>query len=298
MSQFNIQAIKFNNVFYGGTRGTFYDIARNVLSLGDTGQVHETLHTAIQAKPLAEWTAHAGKSWIDILTDSTDIYAKKLDGTNGLILYGAKADSAMPGYASGTVHASQSCLNGVIYLAGIRWSLGQHMEFMFKAYLRSVAGSGGTDPVTESVAVALPTQVVSAEAFTLSALVLNGAAVKGVKSLELAIDPRFEHEHDTGLPFPVDVIGGGTNGPVQIRLEAEITDRQLATEGTGSVSFVATSLAQGGFLGGNTITGTLNSAWSLRSGPEGGEGGASQTRKLTCRPRWNGSTKPLTLVTA
>jgi hypothetical protein len=297
MAQFGIQAYKFNNVFYGGAKGQQYEDGTAFLSDGDTGQVHETLHAIMQRKPMADFTTRAGKTIIAALNDSTDVIAKKFDGANGLKLYGAKGDTQLPGYAGASVHVSRSCLNGVLFLAGIRWSLGDAAEFALRAMMRGVAGTGATNPVVENLADALPTQVVSAEAFVLTSLIGNGNAAKGVRSFGLSIDPKLQHEHDTGLPYPIDVIGAGVNGPAEIRMEFECTDLGTQFDGTGAVSAVFTSLAQGGTLGANTITITLANPLSVKDS-EGGEHTSPFTRKMTVRPRWDGITKPLTVALA
>jgi hypothetical protein len=189
---------------------------------------------------------------------------------------------------------SKTALNGVVVMESVKWSLGQAAEMSCRGLFTSTNGT--TDPVTTATNNALPTQSVNTEAFTLSALTLNGSAVDSCESVELTVDHKFDQDFSTGLPYPLDVNGAGAKGRASIRLVADIRD-VAATEGTGSVSLVFTNLANGGTLGANTVTFTLNGPWALEDSISGGNS-AAMSKRITVRPSLAGATKPLTWAVA
>ncbi len=292
MTVFGIQAVKLNGTAYAGVRGTQFDRARQVYSDGSDGTVHETHHAVIQAKPTAEFTSVAMKTLLTALgtSGSTEFPLVALNGSTGAVMYGAKAASNAPGYSASAVHVSKTGLNGVVVMESVRWSLGQPAEMGCRILFKSTDGT--TDPIT----TALPTQSTNTEAFSLTALTLNGSTVDTVASCEITVDHKFEQSFSTGLPYPLDVFGAGPNGRASIRLTAEIMDL-AASEGSGAVSAVFTSLANGGTLGANTVTFTFNGAWTLEESISGGNGGPMAHRMIV-RPYYNGSTKPLTWAVA
>ncbi len=117
-----------------------------------------------------------------------------------------------------------------------------------------------------------------------------------MESVELTVDHKLDCDYSTGLPYPLDVNGAGARGRASIRLSADIRDVGL-TEGTGAVSLVFTNLANGGTLGANTVTFTLNGPWSLEDNITGGNG-SPMTKRITVRPSLAGVTKPLTWAVA
>jgi hypothetical protein len=289
---YGIQAVKFNNTFYHGTRGTQFDRAARVLSEGADGTVHETSHIMVRAEPMADLTSLALKTWISALNDSLDLPVKKFDGAAGMILYGAQAEPDLPGYKATAVHQSRQALFGLVHAAGIRWSEGGLAELALRAMFRSSAGFGNVNPLADLNNVALPTQQASTESFVLTALTVGGQVIKRARSVSLTIDPRFVFGFDTGYPYPVEIFGAGPNGRAAMRLEVESTDLDKG-ESTGAVVAVFTSLSQAGVMGAETVTLTLNTAWAVEES-WGGDHQSPLTRRLVGRPRWNGVTRPLT----
>ncbi len=201
-----------------------------------------------------------------------------------------KAASNAPGYSASSVHVTKTGLNGVVVMESVKWGLGQAAEMSLRALFKSTDGT--TDPITTATNVALPTQSTNTEAFTLSAMTLNGSTVDSCESVELTVDHKFDQSFSTGLPYPLDIFGAGPNGRASIRLNADIRDVGFA-EGSGAVSLVFTNLANGGTLGANTVTLTLTGGWALEENITGGNSGA-MTKRMVVRPYYNGSTKPLT----
>ncbi len=292
MTAYAIQAVKVNNTAYAGVVGTQFDRARQFLSEGSDGTVHETHHAVIQAKPVVEFTTVAMKTMLSALGTSgtADFPLVALDGVNGIVMYGAKAAANAPGYNASAVHMTKTALNGVVVMEGVKWSLGSAAQMMLKGFL--ISSNGTTDPVSTATTAALPTQSTNAEAFTLSAVTLNGNALDSVESVELTVDHKFDQDFSTGLPYPIMYKGAGPNGRAAIRLAVDARDVELS-EGTGAVSVVFTNLAQGGTLGANTVTFTFNGPWSLEETIQGGNG-SPMTKRLVTRPYYNGTTKPLT----
>lgn len=296
MTAFGIQGVYVNNTQYVGVRGTQFDRGRQFYSDGSDGTVHETHHAIIQARSQAEFTTVAMKTMIAALGTSgtTEFPLVALDTTNGLVMYGAKAATTAPGYDSSSVHMTKTCLNGVVVMESVKWSLGNPAEMMLRALFMSTSGS--TDPITTGTSAALPTQAHNTEAFTLSALTINGVAQDTCESVEITVDHKFTQDFSTGLPYPIFVSGAGPNGRASIRMTADVRNVS-ATEGTGAVSAVFTNLANGGTLGANTVTFTFNGPWSLEDTITGGNA-SPMTKRLVVRPSYNGSTKPLTWAVA
>jgi len=292
---FAIQECALNNVLYPGMRGQTATRGRKIQSEGLAGTVHETFHTVAQQEAMAELQSLALKSLLGALTSSTDLPLLLLDGTNGMVMYGAKGAQASPGFASGSVHYARTALYGAIWISAIRWSVGNSVEVDLRAMFYDGAGSGATDPLAIT-SVALPTQVIPVEQFALSALTLNGAAVDSVTSLEITFDPKLEYRFSQGNPFPTLIVGAGTKGAMECRLTATVTDLSLA-EGTGSVTVTFSQYAAASpTFAAHTVAFTFNAPWTLENQLSGRSGDA-QTRELVVRPRLSGSTKPVTWAT-
>lgn len=293
MSRFGIQAIQLNGTIFGGVQGAQYDAGSEVDTAGLDGLQYETMHHETAKKPTVDITTRNLKAIIAALNGSTDLPQLTLDGTNGLLLVGGKSAANAPGYASGSVHVSRRMLRGVIYLAGVRWSLGGKAELSLRA-LGKGAGTGIDNPITESL-IALPSQPTPDFGFTLSALTINGSAIAAVNSVDLAIEPNYDFEYLAGNPTPVDISGAGVRKEMSISLRADIGDADIGA-GTGVCSLVFTRYAQGGGYGTDTVTFTLNSRWSQEQS-FGGQSNSPASRNLLVRTRWDGTTKPLTWST-
>ncbi len=294
MSRFGIQQIKLNNVLYPGMKGYQLDRGVEVNSEGSDGTVYETTHHVVRRKPMATLSTLSLKAMIAALADGTDFPVVALDAANGLILYGAKQASNAVGYNSSSVHETRTALRGLVYMAGLRWSLGSPAEMELKALFTS--SDGTTEPITVSSVAALPTAPTPDFGFALSALTINGSAIGAVDSLDISIDPHFDFDYSAGLPEPMAIIGAGSNGKLAITLKAEVGDLDLGA-GTGSVSAVFKRYAIGGGFGTDTVTLTFNTPWSIEE-QVGGENGRPMRKSLLCRTRHNGTTKPLTWATA
>ncbi len=294
MSRFGIQQFKLNGTFYPGAKGFSLDRGVEVNSEGSDGTVYETAHHVTRRKPTCEITTHSLKDIFSAMTDGTDLPVLTLNGSTGLVLIGAKQATTAVGYNSGSVHESRTALNGLIYVAGIRWSLGQPAEAMLKGLFISTDGT--TQAITESSVAALPTAAIPDFGFALFSLTLNGSTITSVDSLEVAIDPHFEHDYSRGLPEPTAIMGAGTNGKLAITLKADVGDLDLGA-GTGSCSLVFKRYALGGGFGTDTLTLTFNAAWSVEESI-GGDNGRPMRKPLLVRTRYAGSTKPLTWAVA
>lgn len=290
MSRFAIQCVELNGTQMPGTVGQQINRGRRIESDGSDGTVHQTLHHIMQTEPMAELSSLALKSWITALTGaSAKVPMVALNGSTGLSMYAAKSAAAAPGYAGGTTHLRRRAANGLVFAEGIRWAQGQYASLNLRALFRSTAG--GTDPFGADTLVALPTQPVPTEKFVLSALVLNALSFPDVTDLEIAIDPKFAHDYDSGLPYPVDIVGAGARGHLEVVLRATVGAIDAA-EGTGSVSAVFTKVAQGATLGAETVTLTLNSPWTIEETRSDTQGQYC-TRQLVARTRFDGTNEVL-----
>lgn len=288
MSRFAIQAIQINGSEFAGCTGTTVDRGLNVTTENSDGVVQETVQFVEQEAASAEITSWAIKSLLAELGTSGVNYFPMiaLDGTNGVLMAGAKAALNAPAFASGSVHLARQGLNGVAYMSNLRWSLKQKAEMTVKALF---VGTG--DGITAAVAantIALPTQVAPTEGWTLSALTINGTAITSVNSIDLAISPKFEYEYSAGLPVPITLSGAGARGPVEIRLTADIGDATLAN-GAGSVSLVFTQYASGGGLAAHTVTITLVGNFAFEN-TVGGQGASPMSKRLTVIPTSSNNT--------
>jgi hypothetical protein len=294
MSRFGIQAFSLNNVQYGGVSGFQFDAGSQVDTGGLDGVQYETMHHETALKPMAEITTRNLKAVIAALNGSTDLPQLTFDGTNGLLLVGGKSASGTPGYASGSVHYARRMLRGLIYMAGVSWSLGGKAEMTLKAIAK---GDGtGTDAPVAKTLVALPTPPTPDFGFTLSALTINGVSIPSPNSVNISIEPNYEQEYLGGLPVPTDITGAGARKEMSITMTVDTGDVDIG-EGTGVCSVVFKRYAQGGGLGTDTVTFTFNSRWSSEQSSGGGTN-SPMSKSLLIRTRWDGTTKPLTWATA
>lgn len=294
MSRFAIQQLRLNNTLYPGVSGQQVDRGLDVLSDGSDGTVNETTHHVVRRKPAAEISTLSLKALVTALNGGTDFPVLALDGVNGLEMFGARQASNAVGFTAGSVHVRRQGLRGVVWLGGVRWSLGRPAEAMLRAMFFSPDGT--TEAITESAVVALPTAPFPDFGFTLSALNVAGAALTAVNSVELAIDPKFDWDHSAGLPEPTSIIGAGSNGRLAITAKIDAGDIDLGA-GSGATSIAFRRYAIGGGLGTDTVTFTLNSAFSSED-QVGGANGSPMSRALMVRTRHDGINKPLTWATA
>lgn len=289
MSRFAIQQIRFNNTLYPGISGWNVSPGLDINSDQLDGTVHETAHHAMETAPTAEMTTR-NLGFISTLDGSTDVWLKAFDGANGLELIGGRANSALPGYVGTSTHLSRKGVRGLLMATGVRWAKKGKAELALKAMFTSADGT--TAALAAAANIALPALPVTDFGYKLTSLTLNGSSIPGVESVDITCDPKAEFEYQTGLPEPVDVIMAGVNGAVMWRLNANIGDADLGA-GSGAVAAVFTRLANGGGLGANTLTVTFNSNYATEEGV-GGQAGSAIGRQLIVRPRYNGTTKPVT----
>jgi hypothetical protein len=294
MARFAIQQIRLNNVLYPGVTGYGIDPGDQVEAQASDGTVHNTAHHLLGAQPMADLSSLSIKSMMSALNGSLDLPLLQLDGTNGLEMFFAKGASNGPGYTAGTTHSRRQALRGSIYVSSIRWSRGSRAEMSLRAMFFS--GDGNAASISSSSTVALPTLPVSDAAFGLESLTIAGTACPEVDDLELTIDPKFAHEFSYGLPYPTNLKGAGVTGQVDVTLSATVGNIESGV-GTGSTSFVLKRFTHGGGFGTDSVTCTLNGAWSLESAADARVGGDA-THRLTVRTRYDGTNRPLTWVTA
>lgn len=290
MSRFGIQAIALNSTQLGGVSGFQFDAGSEVDTGGLDGLQFETMHHETMVKPIADVTTRNLKNVLNALNGSTDLPQVAFDGTNGLLLVGGKSAASAPGYASGSVHYSRRMLRGLIYMAGVSWSLGGKAEMTLKALAKG-DGTGIDNPISKTL-IALPAQPATDFGFTLSAMTINGVTIPSPNSVNISIEPNYEHEFLAGLPTPTDIVGAGARKELSIKMTADIGDVDIG-EGTGLCSAVFKRYAQGGGLGTDTVTFTLNSRWSSEQN-SGGSTNSPMSKSLLVRTRWDGTTKPLT----
>jgi hypothetical protein len=290
MSKFSIQGISCNGSMYGGVRGQQLDHGNQIDSEGSDGQVNEAMHSILRAAKTADITTLAARAWTNILTGSLDLPMLALDGVNGLKMYGALAASNAPGFDAGSNHQVRTGLRGLIYASGYRWSFPGYLELSLRAMFTSAVGT--TDPITPSTA-ALPTQLLSTEKLTLESLTAGAQSLTSVRSVDVQIDPKFDFDYSTGLPFPVDITGAGARGHLAVKMEID-TDELALGAGTGACSAVFRAASGNGATIGTTgLQLTLNGAWSVEES-EGGSQGSPKNRRLVVRTTKVGATRPLT----
>lgn len=287
MSRFGIQQVKINNTLYSGWRGYQLNRGIEIDAQGSDGTVYETAQHAIRSSPIADLTSRDLKTLLALMTTSTDFPCLALDGTNGMVMYGAR--SAVASYDATAVHVSRVGLRGLLFAAGVRWAgPGSKAEMAIRAMFKSNVGT--TQAVTDGGSVALPAQPAPDQGWTLSALNLNGSPIKTVNSCDLSFDPKFAFDWDTGLPEPVDIIPPGPGGQFVVQLDADVGDIDLG-QGTGAVSAVYKRYAHGGGFASDQVTHTLSGNYTIEES-FGGDNGAPMSRKLKVRTRHDGTTKP------
>lgn len=292
--RFAIQQVRINNVYAPGMQGYQLDRAQDTNSDGSDGTLFETAHHVTAYKPKAELSWFDLEGIVDKFTASADCPVLSLDGTNGLEMWGARSATNLPGFATGSVHSRRRAKRGVIALSSLRWSKGEKAIAQLSALLFSADGL--TDSIEEDDAIAQPTVPVPDFGYALTALTIAGATITAVNSLDLTIDHKLDHEHSTGLPHPVAVLGAGVRGKLGITLKADIGHLDLG-DGTGATSLVFTKYAGNGGFAAKTVTFTLNGVWGV-SEQEGGENNQAMTRQLLVRTRYDGTNRPLTVAKA
>lgn len=298
---FAFNTVRLNGSLLGGITSPSFDRREQQNRRGDDGQIHQTAASVIRAAPMASFETVAARALAVILGTGDEVPFVALDGTNGLELLGLKANTAGPGYASGSVHARRKGAVGQLFLGGLSWSPANELRARANAYF--VSSDGTTDPCPADTTTA-PTIPVNTERLVLSTLTLAGDAVTACSSFDLTIDHKAENNieplcFDKGLPYPKAVHSAGINGPSDIALSLDVLDMTTAFTATGTVVAVFTALNHLGVgIASNTLTVTLANCTIREETGQGSEGGGAGSRRIVCRPTYNGSTLPLALTTA
>lgn len=297
VAPFSIQSAKFNNTYYSGLQGHGADYGLELISPESDGTVHETLHSIGRLFPRANFSTLAIQTMLAALNDSTDAPLKALDGTNGLVLVGAKNADNAPGYASGSNHEAITGLRGLLYATGLSCAGGAAPAVLNLA-AAFISDNGSNAALTPS-AVALPTQPTPVEAWVLSGINHNAAALDGFSNLNWSIDARVRQVHSGSDLYPRMVAAGGSGGPIRHRLTFDTTDlawiRSLGALGsTAAITFTLAQLAQGGTRGATVGTFTFNGRFSVVRNPGTGGTGNPMSASVEVLPRWDGTNKPVT----
>lgn len=307
---FAIQAAMLNGTdaanILAGVTGVGGDYGQDIRSPHSDGTVHQTLHYIRRFAPGAQLSTRQLGTVLDMLDDSTDAPVKALDASNGLVMRAARHESNAPGYGSGTVHELITALRGAIFATGVQWSADGGASLDLGALFFSSDGDAAAIARSQgALASVLPTPE---EAWDLASVTIStdaASGIDGIQDLTLGINAGMRQKWTTGKPYPVLVHGaGGGAGPVQVGLELTTTDRALertfAAAGTTerTVTVVFKKYAQGGVLGSDTVTFTLSKCHVQSAGPIATQIGSPDAARLIVRPRYDGSTLPLSWAVA
>lgn len=300
MTAFAFNAVRLNGTLLGGIDAPNFDRRENQMARGDDGQVHQTTAAVIRIAPMASFSTVAARALAVILGTGDEVPHVALDGTNGLELLGLKINDAGPGYASGIVHARRQGARGALYLSGLSWSPGDVLRASAEAFF--LGASGTADPVASSLTTA-PTLPLNTEQMGLETLTLGGTTLTRVRSLDISIDHRAANDiedicYNLGLPHPLLLATAGINGPAEVTATVETLDLDTVIAGSGTLVAGFKSLNHLGVgLGSNALTVTLNAA-IIREVSIPGQAGGAGVRRFEIRATFNGTNKPLTIVTS
>lgn len=299
MSVYALNPLSINGTALAAITEVRYDRRLDIVALGSDGTAHTTYRGIRKCRPLVEFTTLHAKELAALVVGSTDCPMVALNGTTGLNFVGAKMSTTAPGYNASAVHQSYVAARGQVFLNSLRWQANGNLECGCQAFL--ISADGTTDPVVEASNAALPTQGLASGPFVLYSLTLGGTALTEVASVDLQIDHRAENNIDDqcfscGLPYPTAVAQAGPNGPIDMTLTVEIPDLG-STVSTAAVSVVFKRVTQGGVIGTDSVTLAL-AACMIQAEERRLTQGNAAMRRYVCRPRYDNSTKPLTITTA
>jgi energy-converting hydrogenase Eha subunit E len=299
MSVYALNPLSINGTALAAITEVRYDRRLDIVPLGSDGTAHMTYRGIRKSRPLVEFTTLHAKELAALFVGSTDTPMVVLNGTTGLNFVGAKMSATAPGYNSSAVHQSYVAARGQAFLNSMRWQADGNLECGVQAYC--ISADGSTDPVVESAVAELPTQGLGLGPFVLYSLTLGDTTLTEVASVDLQIDHRAENNIDNvcfscGLPYPTAVAQAGVNGPIDMTLTIEIPDLG-STVSTTAVSVVFKRVDQGGVIGTESVTLAL-AACMIQAEERRLTQGSPAMRRYVCRPRYDNSTKPLTITTA
>ncbi len=290
-----LQAATIDATTIAGWMGWDYDKGLEIRTLGSDGTLHETMSHVVRGVPKISLRSIALDALMDLLNTSVEVPMRNI-GTS-MILYAARKSLTTPGYsATATDHRRLTIAKGHLYLDSISWAPDQAVELM--ATLYPFAAAGGTDPVVEDNAgITLPTAVAQ-EGWGLTSLTAGGVSFTNVEGFSIAIGHKATnadkaHCFQSSLPYPVDCIGAGVNGPTEIRAEFSTKDFAYNPTATGTIVAVFTKYAHGGIFSGTTKTLTLNGA-HITEDQKSAAQDSGATRKFSARATFDGTTRPLT----
>jgi len=241
---YTIHAVALGTAVVGGISSSTFDDGINVQTPDVDGHIESRIAVALEGKPsislsskeVARVLAVTGAKGVDIstLSGGVVVYLKRL----GVV-----------GNASGTNHISVTIAAGVLAVEGFGGGQGDTSEIS----LRVVPGNAsGTIPVAIASNASLPT-LQAPQVFTLGPVKLNGTAVPGVQSWNIAMNPGIIQAGDSGYAYPT-MVSLENNTPT-----CEVSGLDLAAFGTlGASGIVAqgatdTSLFLRSVVNGNTL---------------------------------------------
>lgn len=297
---FAFNVVKLNGSVLTGIEAPTYDRREERLKAGNDGALHTTTATVIRAAPRAGFATVAVRALLVLLGTGDEVPYVALNGTTGLELIGAQRGTDGVGYAAGTVHPSRLGASGAVFLSGLSWRPRAPMSATVDAFWISAAG--GTDPITVSAGVALPTLGLNQEQLGLSSLLIGATDLTNkCAAIDVAIDHRAENNVDptcfnAGLPFPVQLAGIGVNGHSDVTVTIDTEDLTTAiTNGAVVITGKVYNHLGVGF-GATGITVTINGVLA-REEAIPGENGATAKRRLVITGTFDGTNKPITVAT-
>ena len=300
LDPFSIRAASINGTQYGGTTGVAAGIDLGEQSAASDGAIHETIHTSSRVLHTADLELLQVGTMLDAMTcDDSPVLA--LDATDGLLMVAAKAASTGPGYAAGSVHETITFLRGLLYATGLSWSRGSFASLALRAL--AISTDGDAAPFT-AAAAAIDSEVENDELWDLSALTIASIAtngVQGVVGLQATFEPNATPLWLTGKLHPTLVTCAGVNGPVRHRLSFDTTDLALARAiGQGVVQNVSAVFKQASQQapgwGSDTLTLAYVNCWIIPRQRARLQPGSPGMASFEVLPRYDGTTKPLTIT--
>ncbi len=297
---FAFNVVKLNGSVVTGIEAPTYDRREERLIAGNDGALHNTTATVIRAAPKASFVTVAVRALMVLLGTGDEVPYVAMNGTTGLEIIGAKRGTDGVGYAGGSVHSSRQGGAGAVFLSSLSWRPRAPMTASVDAFWTSSAG--GTDPITVSAVVALPTLGLNQEQVGLFSITINSVDwTTKCAGIDVTIDHRAENNVDptcfsAGLPFPVQLTGIGPNGHSNVTCTIDTEDLDTVV-GNGAVIItgkVYTHLGVG--FGSTGITVTINGVMA-REETIPGENGNTAKRRIIITGTYDGANKPITVAT-
>ncbi len=291
---YSLQAVPINGTTITGIKGHTLDRREKFASLGSDGNLHRTFVSLKRAAPMVGFSTVAVKTLLSVLTNADAPMAAIT--ANADLIYAAQA-SAAPGYAGGG-HIGRRIAAGHVYLDKLSWSAaGEGLEAA--ASIFALSSDGTTDPIASFVpTLAAPTSV---EVYALTSATAGGQSLTSMVSAEVNISHKGENNDETNcfsldLPYPTLMRVAGAGGPIEISGSLETLDQSVSPSATGTIVLVFTVRAFGAVTGASTITVTIAGAM-IRETTRPATHGSPATRRFEFLARYDGTTKPITIVT-